>query len=334
VVVSMLAESLVVVAMGGSSAVHAKPSESACSAGARMDSDDPMIMMAIMVADTVTLAGRHPSSDHVAVVRSLHNGTPHDHHDHDCFEMVYVVCGTGIHHIDDSTYPIIAGDFYIMQEGDYHGYHEARNLHIINVLFSPRAFAEEDWADLCALPGLEPFLTRPHREHRHKVSLNPSAAAVVERRCAAIEQALARSDAAARLGARAALVQLLLDVERLVRVLDPEGTQGPRDPRLAAVLDHLHEHFDQPVTMEDLAAVSGWTANHCGMVFKRELGLTPVQYLGKLRIDAARSLLDESSLSITEIALEVGFEDLSYFGRQFRRACGVTPREYRRLSHG
>jgi len=67
-------------------------------------------------------------------------------------------------------------------------------------------------------------------------------------------------------------------------------------------------------------------------VFRKATGQTPIEYLLRLRIQKAMELLRNSSLSITEIALEVGFNDSNYFTRQFRRVLGETPRSFRRAS--
>jgi AraC-like DNA-binding protein len=63
--------------------------------------------------------------------------------------------------------------------------------------------------------------------------------------------------------------------------------------------------------------------------FRKEMGLTPVIYLNRYRINKARQLLVESNQSITEIALAVGFSDSGYFSRLFRREVGIPPESYR-----
>jgi AraC-like DNA-binding protein len=63
--------------------------------------------------------------------------------------------------------------------------------------------------------------------------------------------------------------------------------------------------------------------------FRKELGVTPIAYLHRYRVNQAKQLLIDTSKSITEIALEVGFSDSSYFGRIFRRETGVSPQGFR-----
>jgi AraC-like DNA-binding protein len=63
---------------------------------------------------------------------------------------------------------------------------------------------------------------------------------------------------------------------------------------------------------------------------RREVGMTPISYLNRYRVNQAKILLRESEKSVTEIAMTVGFSDSSYFARVFRRQMGVSPDVYRR----
>jgi AraC-like DNA-binding protein len=64
--------------------------------------------------------------------------------------------------------------------------------------------------------------------------------------------------------------------------------------------------------------------------FKKSMGEIPLQYLTRLRMEAAKQLLAQSHLSITEIALEVGYDGISHFIHPFKRHIGTTPAAYRK----
>ena len=64
-------------------------------------------------------------------------------------------------------------------------------------------------------------------------------------------------------------------------------------------------------------------------VFRKATGQTPIEYLVRLRIQRAMDMLRNTDLTVTEIALEVGFNDSNYFTRQFRRILGESPRSFR-----
>lgn len=106
-----------------------------------------------------------------------------------------------------------------------------------------------------------------------------------------------------------------------------------RKPRLIpfeqAVL-YLQEHFREPVSLADLAKAAGLSEKYFGEYFKSITGETPIQYLNEYRIERAAEALAEEEKSVTDIALECGFNDLSYFIKTFRRHYGVSPNFYRK----
>lgn len=93
-------------------------------------------------------------------------------------------------------------------------------------------------------------------------------------------------------------------------------------------------HAHEPVDLERAASEVGLSPFHFLRIFARVLGVTPHQYLVRSRLrDAARLLTDEAR-SITDVAFEVGFGDLSNFVRVFHRAAGVSPRGFRKAAKG
>jgi transcriptional regulator GlxA family with amidase domain len=91
----------------------------------------------------------------------------------------------------------------------------------------------------------------------------------------------------------------------------------------------IHMHYAEPITREQLAAHVGVSGDHLTTSFRQEMGVTPIAYLNRYRINRARMLLEESSRSITDVALSVGFSDLANFSRTFHREVGMTPNAYR-----
>jgi AraC-like DNA-binding protein len=109
---------------------------------------------------------------------------------------------------------------------------------------------------------------------------------------------------------------------------------GARDRRRAveAAL-WIEEHAHESVDLEQAAEAARLSAFHFLRVFARVLGVTPHQYLLRTRLRRAARMLAGNERSITDIALDVGFADLSNFVRTFGRAAGVSPRAFRALAH-
>lgn len=100
----------------------------------------------------------------------------------------------------------------------------------------------------------------------------------------------------------------------------------PLDDALA----FIEAHFDEPVRLEQLAALSALSISHFVTAFRKRFGLSPYRYLCDLRIQRAQTLL-LSGMPGSVVAAEVGFFDQSHFGRHFKRSCGMTPSSYVRL---
>jgi AraC family transcriptional regulator len=96
----------------------------------------------------------------------------------------------------------------------------------------------------------------------------------------------------------------------------------------------LDERSREPVDLEGAARTAGLSPFHFLRVFSSVLGVTPHQYLVRARLRKAARLLADDARSITDIALDVGFGDLSNFVRTFHRAAGVSPRRFRRAARG
>ena len=95
-------------------------------------------------------------------------------------------------------------------------------------------------------------------------------------------------------------------------------------------IDYIQKHYDKEIALAELVECSGYSESHFCHRFKSVTGYTPFAYLNRLRVSKAAELLVISDVKITEIAVECGFENISYFNRVFRKEMGMTPGSYRR----
>lgn len=122
--------------------------------------------------------------------------------------------------------------------------------------------------------------------------------------------------------------------------LDSSRTHGvsqirARDRKLAVESAlWVDENSAADLTLDRVASKAALSPFHFLRLFTRVVGVTPHQYLVRSRLRHAARLLVERDRSITDIAYEVGFADLSNFTRTFRRAAGVSPREFRHAARG
>jgi AraC family transcriptional regulator len=90
----------------------------------------------------------------------------------------------------------------------------------------------------------------------------------------------------------------------------------------------MHDHIDQHIALDELSHVARVSRFRFIRLFRASTGLTPMKYLEGCRIEFARKLMRESTISLPEIGLAVGFADQSHFVKRFRRHAGCTPGQY------
>jgi AraC family transcriptional regulator len=129
--------------------------------------------------------------------------------------------------------------------------------------------------------------------------------------------------------AQAIAVHLARNYSEVVR--EPRSS-SPSLPgfKLRQITDWMSQHMADEFSLERLATQIGLSRFHFTRLFKAATGASPLQYHLNLRINAASQLLRETKKSITEIALEVGYNNPSHFAELFHRETGLTPSEYRR----
>ncbi len=110
---------------------------------------------------------------------------------------------------------------------------------------------------------------------------------------------------------------------------------GARDRRRAVdVARWMDSHVHERIDLDAAAGATGLSPFHFLRLFSSVIGVTPHQYLVRSRLRLAARLLTYEDHSVTDIALDVGFGDLSNFVRTFRRAAGVSPTRFRRAARG
>jgi AraC family transcriptional regulator len=108
----------------------------------------------------------------------------------------------------------------------------------------------------------------------------------------------------------------------------PPGRLSSRQTQ--RVVDFIHAHLTQDLSLDLLAQHSGFSAYHFARLFRRTVGESPHQYVLRLRVERARALLQQADLPLVAVAMAAGFAHQSHLTQQFKRHLGVTPSVYRR----
>jgi AraC-like DNA-binding protein len=139
---------------------------------------------------------------------------------------------------------------------------------------------------------------------------------------AALFATLHRSDPPKRL-ADTLIPPLCMMIERMI-----EEEEDEAESEFKRILNYLTENHTH-TTLDELAAHFGRSRSHISHLFKTNSGLSLRAFCNELRLLDAKTLLQSTDLSVSEVAYEVGFEDASYFIKLFREKYGVPPRKYK-----
>jgi len=106
-----------------------------------------------------------------------------------------------------------------------------------------------------------------------------------------------------------------------------------RNPRIQTAIHFMNSNLDRPIFLAEMAASAHLSPSHLSHLFKTQTGLSPGEYLRRLRMEKASHLLATTLLSIKEIMAMVGYNNRSNFLRHFRRYYDLAPSEYRQRNY-
>jgi len=144
-----------------------------------------------------------------------------------------------------------------------------------------------------------------------------------------MEQLRGRPDSLARLQFKSEFYRF---IHELMSQMSEHGELASPDA-VGQAMDLIRQHYAESLTLERLAQDLGYSVSHLSALFKKRTGISPIDYLIRVRMKRALHLLRSTDASIGEIAAEVGYSDVYYFGRLFKKHWGLSPSRYRSLPH-
>ncbi|WP_088102008.1 helix-turn-helix transcriptional regulator [Halalkalibacter urbisdiaboli] len=149
-----------------------------------------------------------------------------------------------------------------------------------------------------------------------------------------IIQLFQTKDAAYELRIKAELFRLLATfIETSQLKPEPDPAEREKIARLKQVLQYISTHYQTKLTVRELAAHIGMSEGHFSRFFKALVHKTPIEYVNHVRVNQAAKLLLETNRKILDIAMEVGFDNQSYFIKTFKQQKQCTPKDFRKLNH-
>lgn len=258
-------------------------------------------------------------------------------HDHEYYELCFVIAGTGRHRTDEGVTRLSRGDVLVLPVGAVHAFEDTKGLQVINGYYLAewllgQAELQGEAASLMDRFVAAHLFRAPTFCRPRTIRLVP---AVFERCLIEVEDIVNETSAAepSRLFLRLTLMKLFMRLQRFWPTDDPAAGLAGLRPEIRAMIDEIEARVldGERYAAGDVGRNLELSRRHLDRLFKQETGWTPLEYYQRRRIQVACRLLLDAEHAIDDIVHELGFSDGPHFSRVFKAVTGRTPREYRRL---
>ena len=250
---------------------------------------------------------------------SIHPRVLHKHNDF--LELLYVRSGTGIYIVDEQRYNISEGDIIICNAGVLHDEDPSQAQDLNTYSLALADIAVKGLPPNCLIaPEYSPVFPAGERAQTFGELMGM------------IHSLLATDPKGATETCNylaAALISKLLLVIRQYCETDGNTVRSRTDIIAGQVKHYIDTHFDEQFTLQDISDAIRVSPYHLAHMFKETTGYSPMQYTVRRRLGEAQSLLITTSLSVTEIAVSVGFGNPCHFNTMFSKYIGMSPSRYR-----
>ena len=251
-------------------------------------------------------------------------------HNHDFSELIIILKGTALHIVNGKEYFVKSGDAFIIQGDLSHGYKNVDNLEYINIMFNNSIVQQlsllKKNKGFQALFYIEPFYRR-EQNFSSKLVLTPvqlkKVEAVADLLIEEHKQNFDTSQAMISCNFTALLIMLSRNYSTNINEDNRKVLQ------MAEAMTFIEENFLDNINLSQLSELACISSRHFVRIFKKNYKVTPMEYIIQMRLNHSAVLLKETSLPISLVATESGFNDHNYYSRKFREVFKVSPTLYR-----
>ncbi len=287
--------------------------------------------------------GRHYNTGRIAPVQCVKNDTLNDLNIKDaCFALIILYDGTAHFQVHGKTFEAMAPCFVCFDESDSPELLKKRGLKCDSVYFSPTflnvnmTFSRVHGGNYAELAQVHDFfLLKPFTDTLRCVfpifdeDLNN-----LKRLFSLLENQLREQpDWYWSCRSRSYFMEMMLLLERTYEVIGQNAPVGCGskilNPHLKKAVIHIENNYHNAIILEDIMRAASLSRSSLTQLFKKELGMTPIEYAWHHRIVVAHKFLNFTNLPIKDIALRCGFKTVQHFSRKFEEAYGCNPTTFR-----
>ncbi|MCL6456549.1 MAG: AraC family transcriptional regulator [Gorillibacterium sp.] len=248
------------------------------------------------------------------------------HHFHNAWEIYFLLSGERCYFIKDRAYHVRKGDLILIPVHALHKTTSTRKGSHERILIN---FRKEAIGNL--LPQWEAEVTNIFAEFP-LLRLNQKEQGVVRTLMTKMLTELEIRQTGHEAYTKLLLSELLITLLRLTEGRPTEIADYPNSLhyKVSEVAQYIGKHYAETLTLGQLSGLFHISPFYLSRIFTQVTGLSIISYINHVRVEEARKLLQETDLSVTEIALQVGYQSVTHFGRVFKTAMGASPQKYRK----
>ncbi len=267
------------------------------------------------------------------------------HHWHEEVELLYFSGGQFRLEINMESFPIQSECFYFINPGELHSVisETADSYWEDAVVFSPDilSFDSYDHAQIHLIHPIQKgrllfprYITPEHAAflpiRNAFMDITRAFGQMASEASPIKDSSLVTDDLTSQLYIKSSLLYILATLSEHRLFTPTEKNLDKRVESIKTALTYIKDNYREKIYLSDLAEQTNLNEQYFCRLFKKAIGHSPMEYINEYRIKQTKRLLEETNLSITEICLECGYNNLGNFLREFRKYTGTTPLQYRK----
>ena len=251
-------------------------------------------------------------------------------HWHDEMEIIYIKKGSGLITVDLKQYAVTAGTIALILPGQLHSieqYHE-EHMEYENIIFHPQILLAKQ-TDACTTDYFTPLMDGTISVptlYQPSDEAYPQIAACID----ANDEICKTNPVAYQLFIKSQLYLLFYILFSRCCITNVQKKDFKSLEKIKLIIKYVENNYMEKITIEDISKEVHLSQSHFMKYFKNTMGISFIDYLYEYRLTMASRLLLSSDSLILDIAAEVGFDNLSYFNRLFKKRFQQSPRDYRK----
>lgn len=258
-----------------------------------------------------------------------------DFHNHDFFELVYVLDGRAHHFLNDLEITLSKNAFFVLDYECYHKYIDCENLVVINCLFLPE-FVDDLMKDCRTLDEmlrltLYKYYTKNQVQSFERRIFHDDDSKILHLLLEMQEEYEQKKAGYQGVMKTNLLKIMILTMRKALEEYKYDSNKMITVSIVTEAVHYLNYNYMQHATIAKFCEIKHYSHQYIGRKFKQEMGMSIMDYLQRVRVEKSCQLLTNENMSIREIAYAVGYDDVKFYNKIFKRLMHVTPREYKKI---